>query len=387
MDIKVKKIEIYHYKLPIKNLNFPCANHVINGTIYFKVFTTNGIIGYGEPSSYLLDYKIISKLVSSQIFLHIKNKNIYKIDLEKIKKKFIKKKNYLIICSLIAGLDQAIWDIRSKISKINLSNYISKKNIVNRKIDLYASGGMIFEDQNLNKISNEALKFQSKGFKGYKFRPPIPRNKISHFERIKNPPKVDIQKIVKLCEKLRKNVKNEFKLMIDLGCRIDNLKNFYYLSDCLYELNFLFIEEPLKRNINNYKTIHKKSKTKISFGESITDKKDFIKWSNYIDIYQPDTNMITITELLDLKKIFNKPNKMVIFHNWSNPISMLSNFHLSSSFNNKLIEFNVTYNPTINSFLEKKFRIKNGSILINNKEGLGAEINYKFANKYSKKIL
>ena len=78
--------------------------------------------------------------------------------------------------------------------------------------------------------------------------------------------------------------------------------------------------------------------------------------------------MITITELLDLKKIFNKPNKMVIFHNWSNPISMLSNFHLSSSLDNKLIEFNVTYNPTINSFLEKKFRIKNGSILINNKE-------------------
>ena len=57
MDIKVKKIEIYHYKLPIKNLNFPCANHVINGTIYFKVFTTNGIIGYGEPSSYLLTIK------------------------------------------------------------------------------------------------------------------------------------------------------------------------------------------------------------------------------------------------------------------------------------------------------------------------------------------
>jgi len=387
MKIKVKEIEIYRYKYPIRNKTFPCANHVLNGTIYFKVSTNNKIIGYGEPSSYFVNYKITSKLIFNHIFPYIKDMEINKINLEKIKKKFIKKKNYSIISSLIAGLDQAIWDIRSKISKNNLSNYISKKNITNRKIGLYASGGMIFEDQSMSKILNEALKFQSKGFKGYKFRPPIPRNKISHFDRIKSPPSVDVQKLVKLCEKVRSKVKNEFELMLDLGCRINNFKDFYYLSDCLYELNFLFLEEPFKRNINNYNKIHKKSKTKISFGESITDKKDFIKWSNYVDIYQPDTNMITITELLGLKKLFKKSNKMIIFHNWSNPISMLSNFHLSSVFNNKLIEYNITYNPTINFFLKKKFKITNGNISINNKEGLGAEINYNFVNKYIKKIL
>ena len=96
--------------------------------------------------------------------------------------------------------------------------------------------------------------------------------------------------------------------------------------------------------------------------------------------------MITVTELLELKKIFKKLKKMVIFHNWANPINMLSNFHLSSVFNSKLIEYNVTYNPSINLFLKKKFKIKNGFILINNKEGSGASFNQNFVNRYSKKI-
>ena len=386
MDVQVKEIEIYHYKFPVKNKKFPCANHVLNGTIYFKVFTTNEIIGYGEPSSYFLDYKIISKLVYKYLYPNLKNKNIFEINLSQIKKKFLNKKNYFIISNLIAGLDQAIWDIKSKISKKNLSNYISNYNKIDRKIGLYASGGMIFNNQNTNVILKEALKFQSIGFKGYKFRPPIPRNKLSHSDRMKNPPPIDIKKLVKLCEKLRINLKEDFKLMLDLGCRINNFKDFYFLSDCLSELKFLFVEEPLKRNINNYKIIHNKSKTKISFGESIADKKDFIKWSNYVDIFQPDTNMITITELLELKKVFKKLKKTVVFHNWANPINMLFNFHLSSVFNSKLIEYNVTYNPAISLFLKEKFNIKNGFILINNKEGSGVNFNQNFVNKYSKKI-
>ena len=385
METKVKEIEIYHCKYPIKNINLPCANHVLNGFIYFKILTNSKIIGYGEPSSYKVDFKITSKLFDRYIFPYLKDRNVNKINLVSLKKKFIKKKNYFIINDLIAGLDQAIWDIKSKIANKNLSNYISKKNITNRKIGLYASGGMIFNDQSMELICNEALRFKLLGFKGYKFRPPIPR-KISHFDRMKNPPSVDIKKLSYHCENIRRKVGEKFKLMLDLGCRINNLKDFYYLSDCLHELNFFFIEEPFKRNIKIYKKVHRNSKIKISFGESLSNKEDFINWVKYIDVVQPDTNIITISEILDLKKLFKKLNKIVIFHNWANPISMLSNFHVSSALDIKLIEYNVSYNPTINFFLEKKFKIDKGYLLISSKEGLGANINLNFAKKYSIRI-
>ena len=78
MDIQVKEIEIYHYKYPVKNRKFPCANHVLNGTIYFKVLTTNEITGYGEPSSYFLDHKIISELFYKYLYPNLKQKKIYK---------------------------------------------------------------------------------------------------------------------------------------------------------------------------------------------------------------------------------------------------------------------------------------------------------------------
>lgn len=381
--IVIKDIEIYHIKYPVKKLKYPIANHVLNGSIYIKILTNCSIVGYGEPSSYILDYFKLFKLFKIKLLPFLINQKINDINLINLKKKVDNK----LIEPLVAGLDQAIWDIKSKLKNRKLNEFISNKQRIEKKIFLYASGGMIFDKQSNDKIINEALKFKSLGFKGYKFRPSIPKEKISHFKRMKFPPPIEIKNFIKNCELLRLKVGMKYKLMVDLGCRLISIKQFDYLSEALNELHFSFIEEPFKRDINIYKKISKKSKIKIAFGESLTSEREFKNWINYVDIIQPDTNMITISELLNLKKIFKSSEKEIIFHNWSNPISMLSNFHMAKVFNSTLIEYNITSNPIINKFQKYKFKIINGEIKLGSRKGLGVDINEEFLNKYSKKII
>ena len=58
----------------------------------------------------------------------------------------------------------------------NRVNFKIQNSFKKNKIKLYASGGMVFEDQNNETLINEMLKIKNQKFSGWKFRPPSPRN-------------------------------------------------------------------------------------------------------------------------------------------------------------------------------------------------------------------
>ena len=45
------------------------------------------------------------------------------------------------------------------------------------------------------------LKQRRKDFIGYKFRPKVPPKDLNHFQRMKNPPKIDIHELEKFLNK------------------------------------------------------------------------------------------------------------------------------------------------------------------------------------------
>ena len=386
-NCKIIDIEIFFVKYPYnKNKKFPFAYHVISGFIFFKVYTNTGLIGYGEPSPYIGDSLYVSRLFKKYLLPLIKNKDINLIRFEKIKNIINYKLSTRVLNCFFAALDQAIWDIKGKILKEPLYSILNKQLKKNNPIDLYASGGMIYDDQPYNYLLDEALKYKELGFKGYKFRPPISRKQLSHFKRNQNPPSFDTKKLTKACLYLRDRLGSDFKLMLDTGCRISFDRDFRYISDCLTELNFLFLEEPFKRKIELYKKNRRSKKIKIAAGEDLQVKKDFVSWSKGIDILQPDSNMISITEIIKLKTHLKKKNKNIIFHNWANPISMYSNFHISKIFDSNFIEYNITYNPSVKNLLKDPIKLKKGQFIFNNKPGLGIEMNNDFLKKYSIKL-
>ena len=109
---------------------------------------------------------------------------------------------------------------------------------------------MIFENQDYDILIDEAIAAKEMGFYGWKFRPKTPINNPSHSERKKHPPEFDKNLIISFIEKLKKNVGDDFKIMIDFGQRIKKVHHNKDLFKCIEENNLFFIEEPMKYNNN-----------------------------------------------------------------------------------------------------------------------------------------
>ena len=110
-----------------KELKFPVASYVLTGFIFFKVKTNIGIYGFGEPSPYGGNTKNTLKIFKKYLFPYVINKKIELININFFKKFDFFKKNEIILRTIIAGLDQAIWDIKAKIKGKPLFKILSKR--------------------------------------------------------------------------------------------------------------------------------------------------------------------------------------------------------------------------------------------------------------------
>ena len=206
---------------------------------------------------------------------------------------------------------------------------------------------------------------------------------------MKHPPKINFVKLKKFCLNLKKQVGPDFKLMIDLGCRLDETISSKKILDFFDELDFYFIEEPFKRNIKTYKKLLKYSKLNIAAGENTSSFSELNELSSCkkISFFQPDTNLNPIPEIIK----FSKKNEIkIILHNWTKTISMYSNFHLGLALNNcKMIEYSILKFPEEFNFLDKSYLIKKGKVILTKNPGLGIKLNQEILNRHTlyKKII
>ena len=369
--MKIKKLVIYFIKKKTVKSNYPLPFFYRNGIVIIKLILENGCYGYGEPSPYFTNFKNLIKNLSIIYIKFFKNKNIKLINISKIKKK-IKTREAK---GLLSSLDQAMLDIVSKEKNVSLPKLLSKK-INNKTINLYASGGMIFDNQSYSNTIDEAIKMEDEGFFGYKFRPKFPKFMSSHENRIKYPPSFETQEFLLAARNIKKKVSPKFKLMVDIGCRIQNIKEASYIIEALEDLDFYFIEEPIQRKIETYKKLYrKKKKIKIAGGEHIFDFDLFKKFkkNDIFDFYQPDSNLLLFSEL---KKISNQlGKKKIIMHNWCNGVNFASNLSFAFSLKKKiLVERNIIDNPYKKIFKLSNYEIHKGKSHFKETPGLGVEM-------------
>ena len=386
----IKNITIYILRNKKNFKKIPLPNFYNKGFIFFKIETKEGVYGFGEPNPYLGSHGIIEKKIINLYIKYFKNKKINAINLNFLKKKI--KGN--LEKSLISSFQQALFDIHGKYLGKSVSQLLSKNDKSSSKLDLYASGGSIFENKSYDYLLDEAISFKEEGFVGWKFRPKMPLSNLSHQLRINKPPNFNIREVLSFSNKLRKSVGEKFHLMFDAGCRCKNIKEAKFLIEGLKDLNFLFIEEPIKRNLNKYISLKKELDKKIDIGagENFHDYYEFINWIKFdcIDILQPDSNLLLYDELYKIFKLTKKRNKSLIFHNWCNPINVCSNFSFISSLNQNLItEYNVVINDFYDQFNINCFKIRKGKANIIKAPGLGVDLKKNKNNNfllYEKKV-
>ena len=383
--MKIKSLKIFYIKKKHYKSQFPNPSFYKDGFVFIKLISDNNLEGFGEPSPYIDKPKVLISNIEKIFQRYFKNKSV-NLDYTYILKS--RSKNNLINL-ILPAFEQAIFDIKAKIDKTNVSKVLNKKNL--KYLQFYASGGMIYENQSYDYLFDEILKAKEEGFYGYKFRPKVPPKDLNHFQRMKNPPKIDIHELEKFSIKLRSKIGDRFKIMIDLGCRISTKREANYLFKMFNEHKYFFVEEPFKRKFSYYKNFLKyKKKVKIAGGEHISSIKEFENWkkNNFFDFYQPDTNLLLYREIDKICKLVSF--KKIILHNWCNKINFLSNINFAFAQKKKiLIEKNIIPNPFDEIFDNISSEISNGKLSFQKNNGFGIKdeiIKNRNFDFYEKKI-
>ena len=368
--MRIKNIKIYFIKKKKYESTHPIPTFYKKGFVFIKLISDDNIEGYGEPSPYITNPKKLIKIIEKVYFKYFQKKNLNIHYVKKLKKE---NKNSLLNL-LLPAFDQAIFEIYSKEKNISVSRILNKKPLSN--LNFYASGGMFFDGDNYQKILNEAINSKKEGYLGYKYRPLLPKSNLSHQQRMKNPPPIDIRALENFSSKLRSKLGPEFKIMIDLGCRCKNIKETKYLFEMFKEHNYYFIEEPFKRNFKSYKILDNiQTKINIAGGEHINNIQQFYSWNKkgHLNFFQPDTNLMLFNEInLMVNKI---GYEKIILHNWCNKINFLTNINFAFSLKKKvLIEKNIIPNPYDKFFNIGKQEVKNGKIDFKDTIGYGLSI-------------
>lgn len=383
------KLEIFNFKNKKKIiLSSPRPSYFNNNIVIIKLIYNNQVSSLGEINTYSGNFLEITKNLKF-IFFKLKEYDFKKNDLIKILSNQINHENNFCFNSCIAGFSQALIGLISEFKNKKISDFFTKKKILtNQKINVYASGGMIYEGQE-QKLIEEAEFCKQHGYFGYKFRPPYPRKFNYHNLRFNNPDRFNIKKFVQISQKLRDAVGNEFNLMADLGCRLKSISEFVYIMDALRELNFFFVEEPIIRNLEFYNKI--RYYKNIATGEHLYDFNEANKWISCknIKFFQFDPNSLSIFMINSLLKKIKSNQKIYIPHNWTTQINTAVGINLLLLFQQKinLIEKNFYTSPFNDLFVNKGFYFSKGNYVLVNNKGFGIKLNSKNFNKYNYEIV
>ena len=376
-NTSISKIEVKVIEgIDIDAQEFPTASFVSAGFCIVLLHTNSGLIGIGEPSPYGGDVDSTINAVN-KIGKKLKGESLYKAwtyrDIDE--KLFNIGYGELAKQAVIAAISQCCIDIIGK--ELNKPVFKILDPDSNGVVDAYASGGMIHEDQSLDYYVIEAIKCKENGYKSWKFRPSTPRN-LDHFQRNESPPEIDIRAIKNTIKNVSNECGNDFEILLDAGCRCKDIGEAIELCNLSLDYNVGFIEEPLFREVELYSKLRSGTNMKISSGETFFSSDQFEEWVKHkaIDIFQPDSNLMGIREVIKTLEIAKNNNIEIVFHNWANAISNICNISLASCMPGvcKYVESSIVYNPYRNKLIEEPVKPICGKYKLHDKPGLNVNL-------------
>jgi len=362
--MKIKKIELF--KVPPRWL-------------FLKIITDEGIEGWGEP---VVEGRADTvKAAVLELSNYLIGENAFTI--EDHWQKMYRGGFYRggpILMSAIAGIDQALWDIKGKYYNTPIYELLGGR--VRKKVKIYSwIGGDRPHD-----VGKEAKKKQDMGFKAIKM------NASEEMHYIDSNSK--IQEVVERVATVRETVGEEMGIALDFHGRIHKAMTKVLFKE-LSSFNLMFIEEPVLSenyealaNINDYGI-------PVALGERLFSRWDFknILSSGYIDVIQPDLSHAGgISETKKIVAMAEAYDIAVAPHCPLGPISLAAALQIDACTPNVFIQeqsLGIHYNQK-NDLLDylknpNVFKCKDGYIEILDKPGLGIEINEDKVREMAKK--
>ncbi|MBM7556868.1 galactonate dehydratase [Halanaerobacter jeridensis] len=284
-----------------------------------------------------------------------------------------------ILMSAIAGIDQALWDIKGKYYDASIHELLGGACRDSIKVYSWIGGNRP------SNVGEEAKKRAESGFTAIKM------NATQELQYIDSNKKLEA--VVNRVAAVRETVGKDFGIGIDFHGRVHKAMA-KTLAKELEAYNPMFIEEPvLPQNNDALEEISKQSKIPIATGERMFSRWDFkdLLASGYVDVIQPDLSHAGgITECKKIASMAEAYDVAVAFHCPLGPIALASCLQVDATAHNAYIQeqsLGIHYNQDsdILDYLvdPSVFDYQDGYVDIPQGPGLGIEIDEKQVRKKS----
>ena len=344
--------------------------HVPLRFLYLKIETDEGISGWGEP---LVEGR------ADTLAAAVKEWEAYFIGqdpllVEKHWQNMYRGAFYRggpVMMSAMAGIDQALWDIRGKHYGVPVYRLLNGG--VKKRVKVYRS----IRGDNKEALVQDALLAKAQGYRLVKVSP----NTATHYlddDQL-------VQDVVERMVAVKEALGPKIGLAIDLHGRIHRPMAKLF-AQALNPLGLSFIEEPvLPNNYEAFKTIAQYTATPIATGERLYSRWDFktLLEEHSVDILQPDLSHAGgISECMRIAAMAEAYDLAVAPHCPLSVIAFTACLHLDAAANNAVFQeqsidiHNCTpQNPKLHWIKNPEaFAFEDGYVQLPEGPGLGIEI-------------
>ena len=288
-----------------------------------------------------------------------------------------------ILMSAIAGIDQALWDIKGKRFGAPVHDLLG--GAARERIRVYQWIG----GDRPSEVAEEAEQKVEAGFSALKM------NATEDLERVDNPAAID--DAVDRLRNVREVVGDEVDIGVDFHGRVTKPMA-KRLAKALEPYDPMFIEEPVLPEHNDVlPDIAAHTTIPIATGERMYSRWDFkqVFENGSVDIIQPDLSHAGgITEVNKIASMAEAYDVALAPHCPLGPIALASCVQVDACAPNALIQeqsLNIHYNETsdVLDYLEDPsvFEYQDGAVSVPDGPGLGVDINESFVREQSEKTV
>lgn len=348
--------------------------------IIIKVYTDEGIVGYGEvDSSPMVVKAVIEAPVSHRICCGLAEVVVGEdpFEVEKIWEKMYLASTFYgrrgVVIHAMSGIDIAIWDIIGKALGKPLYQLLGGS--FRKRIRAYASTLMPYTAA---ECREETQKCCDAGFSAIKLG-------WGGFE-------LGMRENIELVKAAREAAGPDIDLMFDLGFipSADNpidAASRIQLAKAIEQYDPYWIEEPLyPDDLEGYRRLAEAVNIRIACGENETTLygfKQLIEQAK-VSILQPDiTRCGGVTQARKIANLAQASHITVVPHAWSSGIVIAASLHVIAAIPNAcLLEYCIWDTPIRKELLIEDILIRDGYATVPEKPGLGIEIDDRAIEKY-----
>ena len=268
----------------------------------------------------------------------------------------------------IGGIDMALWDILGQSLGAPVWRLLGGRKA--ERMPAYASGGWAGAD----KIGEQLMGYVERGgFTAVKMRVGVMDG--------------DVPGSVRRVKAARAALGDGIGLMCDAHgtFSVPEAKRFCRMvEDC----NLTWFEEPVTADDKRgYAEVRAATAIPIAAGESEFTRHDFRDLIDLraVDVLQPDLAICGgITEAMRIAALASAYNLKLAPHMWTGAPAFAAGMHVAAAAPaGFILEYSLGANPLLHDLVEEKFTVKDGTVEIPDRPGLGLTINYDFVKRHA----